>query len=83
VTAALKRQDLKRQVENASNPPAPALLGVDRSARAQRWIERLEPSRAQAAAAIAQVHGLPDLLGRVLAARGADVHTADLPVSRT
>ena len=27
------------------------------------------------AAAIAQSHGLPELLGRVLAARGADVHS--------
>jgi single-stranded-DNA-specific exonuclease len=86
VTAALKRQDLKgqaleghdlkRQVENASNPPAPATLGVERSARDQRWVERLDSARAHAATAISQSYGLPDLLGRVLAARGADVHTA-------
>ena len=54
----------------------PALLGVERSARGNRWVERLDPSRALAATAIAQAHGLPELLGRVLAARGAEPHTA-------
>ena len=53
-----------------------ALLGVERSARGNRWLERLDPSRALAATAIAQAHGLPELLGRVLAARGAEPHTA-------
>lgn len=72
MTAALKRQD-----ENAATPPTPAMLGVERSARSQRWVERLEPARAHTATAIAQAHGLPDLLGRVLAARGADVQTTE------
>ncbi|WP_371515017.1 single-stranded-DNA-specific exonuclease RecJ [Methyloceanibacter sp. wino2] len=72
MTAALKRQD-----ENTANPPTPAMLGVERSARSQRWVERLEPSRAHIATSIAQAHGLPDLLGRVLAARGADVQTTE------
>ena len=54
----------------------PALLGVERSARGNRWVERLDPSRALAATAIAQAHGLPELLGRVLAERGAEPHTA-------
>jgi single-stranded-DNA-specific exonuclease len=54
---------------------APAFLGVERSARGLRWVERLDPSRVAAAMAIAQANGLPELLGRLLAARGADAAT--------
>jgi single-stranded-DNA-specific exonuclease len=53
-----------------------SFLGVDRSVRGFRWTERLDPSRALVATAIAQSHGLPELLGRVLASRGADVSNA-------
>ena len=53
----------------------PSFLGVERSARGFRWTERLDPSRAMIATAIAQSHGLPELLGRVLASRGADTNT--------
>ena len=67
VTAALKFP-----VSDLASP----FLGVERSARGYRWIERLDPSRALVAAAISQGHALPELLGRVLAARGADTHTA-------
>jgi single-stranded-DNA-specific exonuclease len=56
---------------------APAMLGVERSVRGYRWVERLEPHRAFTATAISQGHGLPELLGRVLAARGAEPHTVD------
>ena len=56
--------------------PAPsAYLGVERSARGLRWVERLDPARAATALAIAQAHGLPELIGRLLAARGADPAT--------
>lgn len=48
-----------------------AFLGVTRSVRGLRWNDRLSPERAPLATAICQQHGLPDLLGRVLAARGA------------
>jgi single-stranded-DNA-specific exonuclease len=68
VTAAFR-------LRQAESDIAPALLGVERSARGFRWSERLDPARALAATAIAQVHGLPELLGRVLAARGAETHT--------
>ncbi len=68
MTAALKY----RVAESAS---APALLGVERSARGYRWVERLDPARGLTATAIAQAHALPELLGRVLAARGAEVGT--------
>lgn len=47
-----------------------AFLGVVRSARGYRWQEMLEPRRLNEAIAISQQHGLPELLGRVLAARG-------------
>jgi single-stranded-DNA-specific exonuclease len=65
VTAALK-------LRSAETEAHPALLGVERSARGFRWADRLDPSRVLIAASIAQAHGLPELLGRVLAARGAD-----------
>ena len=68
MTAALK-------YTQAESEGAPALLGVERSARFYRWVERLDPGRALAATAISQAHGLPELLGRVLAARGAETHT--------
>lgn len=67
MTAALKFKQ---------NEIAPALLGVEHSARGYRWVERLDASRGLAATAIAQAHGLPELLGRVLAARGAEAQTA-------
>ena len=54
---------------------SPAFLDVERSARGLRWVERLEPCRASAATAIAQTNGLPELLGRLLAARGAEAAT--------
>lgn len=57
--------------------PMPALLGVEQSARGRRWTERLDLGRLHIASAIAQAHGLPDLLGRVLAARGAELQTAE------
>src|SRR5262245_59156070 len=48
----------------------PPFLGVNNSARGLVWRERLDPGQAGTALAISQRHGLPELLGRVLAARG-------------
>ena len=48
----------------------PAFLGVERSARGLRWVERLAPAQAHLGAAIAQRHNLPEIVGRLLAARG-------------
>lgn len=67
VTAALKYDAMDL---------APAMLGVERSVRGRRWVERLETGRSHTATAIAQAHGLPDLLGRILAARGAELQSA-------
>lgn len=55
-----------------SEAPLGPLLGVSQSARGLRWIERLPRERAGVAEAISQQHDLPELLGRVLAARGVD-----------
>jgi single-stranded-DNA-specific exonuclease len=46
------------------------VLGVERSVLDQSWHERLNPVTAAQALAIGQQHGLPDLVARVLAARG-------------
>jgi single-stranded-DNA-specific exonuclease len=60
-------------------------LGVERSARGLKWIERLQPSEAYLAAAIAQRHNLPEIIGRILAARNValdDVPTVINPTIR-
>ncbi len=60
---------LKLSREDGQGPGA--FLGVTRSVKGQTWRERLSPDQARLAAAISQRHELPDLLGRILAARGA------------
>ena len=44
---------------------------------AEIWTERCDAGRATIALAIAQTHGLPDMLARVLAGRGVGVHDAE------
>ena len=51
-------------------------LGVARSARGYSWRERLPADLRPTALAIAQRHGLPDVLGRLLAARGVGLDEA-------
>ncbi len=63
--AALRLQDQDEREERA------AFLGVTRSIKEQIWRERLTPDQSRLAAAICQRHDLPELLGRILAARGA------------
>ncbi|MHA7772558.1 single-stranded-DNA-specific exonuclease RecJ [Roseibium sp. M-1] len=48
------------------------VLGVARSANDNAWRERLTASETRAAMAISQQHGLPDVLARVMAARGVE-----------
>jgi single-stranded-DNA-specific exonuclease len=55
--------------EAAADDVAP-FLGVTQSARGLAWRERLTASAHNTATTISQRHDLPDLLGRVLAARG-------------
>jgi single-stranded-DNA-specific exonuclease len=47
-------------------------LGVERSATARAWRDRLDERGQVRALAIAQRHGLPELLARVLAGRGVE-----------
>lgn len=61
---------LRKVRTEAAGDFATAFLGVTQSARGFTWRERLEPSAQGLATAISQRHGLPDLLGRMLAARG-------------
>ncbi|MFM1816252.1 MAG: putative single-strand DNA-specific exonuclease RecJ [Pseudomonadota bacterium] len=49
----------------------PAFLAVTASAKGLHWRERLTAKTRPVATAISQQHGLPELLGRVLAGRGA------------
>jgi single-stranded-DNA-specific exonuclease len=58
------RKTVERTAERAP------FLGVAASARELVWQERLSAEAQPLAAAISQRHGLPELLGRVLAARG-------------
>ncbi|WP_136657198.1 single-stranded-DNA-specific exonuclease RecJ [Nitratireductor sp. XY-223] len=48
----------------------PAFLDVEASLSGQRWVQRLDPAGINRALAIAQTHGMPDLVSRVLAGRG-------------
>ncbi len=52
-------------------------LNVTSSLTGRRWVARLDEPMQREALAMAQVHGLPDSLARVLAGRG--VRVADLP----
>jgi len=53
-----------------------AFLGIERSAKGRRWIDRMSPAQAQAALDIAQRQGIPDILARVLAGRGVKADKA-------
>ena len=52
-----------------------AVLGVEHSVKGRRWEHRLENDRM--AQALAQALGLPEVVGRVLAARGVTLDSAD------
>ena len=58
-------------------------LGVERSARGFAWRERLDIPGRNLATAICQRHGVPDLLGRVLAARGIGIDEVPLVLEPT
>jgi single-stranded-DNA-specific exonuclease len=66
---------LEKELETAVEV-AP-FLGVTASARGLAWRERLPADMQARAAMISQRHGLPELLGRVLAARG--IATEEVP----
>ena len=62
---------------------ADAFLGVTQSARGFRWWERLEADDRRLADAIAQRYGLPEILGRVLAARGIGLDEVEMVLDPT
>ncbi len=70
--AALPRSADVAEPADIAVETEPAFLGVERSACGRRWRARLPGSWEHVATAIAQQNGLPEILGRVLAARGAE-----------
>ena len=57
--------------------PCRPFLGVARSALGRKWTERCDAAQGAIALAIAQTHGLPDVLSRVLAGRGVGIADVD------
>ncbi|WP_137134615.1 single-stranded-DNA-specific exonuclease RecJ [Rhizobium sp. FKY42] len=53
-----------------ADPVSRAFLGVEQSAVGNRWVSRLDQAGQNRALAIAQLHGIPELIARVLAGRG-------------
>ena len=62
-------------MSSETRAPRAAFLGIEHSLTGRRWAERLGDERA--ALAMAQRHGLPDAISRLLAAR--DVALEDVP----
>ncbi|MEO1331361.1 MAG: single-stranded-DNA-specific exonuclease RecJ [Pseudomonadota bacterium] len=56
-------------------PPASLFLQVERSITGRRWVAR-DAAAERLGLAIAQTHGLPEIVGRVLGARGVPVEEA-------
>ncbi len=67
---------------NADQGDAP-FMGVATSARGFTWRERLTPETRARATAISQRHGLPELMGRVLAARGSTLESVAVDLDPT
>ncbi len=63
------------------SPPPSALLGVERSLSGRRW--QLHPVDERLSLALSQRHDLPELMGRILAARGIPVDGAELHLAPT
>ncbi|MDE1158808.1 MAG: single-stranded-DNA-specific exonuclease RecJ [Neorhizobium sp.] len=63
-------------VDEPVDPVPRAFLNVERSAGGQRWISRLDQAMQNRALAMTQVHGIPELIARVLAGRGVTLDDA-------
>lgn len=87
MAAALKKQPVESDAEPdrpaMGGDAAPYLLQVSRSVRGQTWQDRLKASSVGIATTIAQQHGVPELLGRVLAARDVGVDEVELFLNPT
>ena len=53
-----------------------AFLGIERSLKGRRWIDRMSQAQTQVALDIAQRYGIADILARVLAGRGVTAEQA-------
>ena len=60
-------------MSDAAPPSTRHFLNVTRSAAGRAWAHRLDPEAELMASAIAQSHGLPDIVARVLAGRGVTI----------
>ena len=60
-----------------SEAPQRFFLGVEKSVRGRAWRDRLDARGTALALAIAQRHGVPDMLARILAGRGIEAADAD------
>src|SRR4051812_41698286 len=58
------------------DPVQRAFLNVENSVSGQRWVSRLDQAAQNRALAITQVHGIPELVARVLAGRGVTLDDA-------
>lgn len=67
----------RKLTDSGADEPA-AFLGVTASVRGFEWRERLSGHDHAIATAISQRHGLPDLLGRVLAGRGVGIDDVEI-----
>lgn len=59
-----------------ADPVSRAFLNVEKSVSGQRWVSRLDQAGLNRAMAISQLHGLPDVVARVLAGRDVPVDGA-------
>ncbi len=60
----------------AADPLPRAFLNVEKSVSGQKWMARLDQAGLNRALAMSQVHGLPEIVARVLAGRGVSVEEA-------
>jgi single-stranded-DNA-specific exonuclease len=65
-----------QKLEPVQDGERDAYLGVTSSVRGLAWRDRLDGAAAKTAIAISQRHGLPEILGRVLASRGVGLDAA-------
>lgn len=68
---------LARFSEAAGEAAVRPMLGVSRSVTGRRWLARLDDRGTAEATAISQRHGLPDVMGRVLAGRSVPLDAVD------
>jgi single-stranded-DNA-specific exonuclease len=63
-------------IPEPADPVQRAFLSVEHSAGGQRWISRLDQAAQNRALAMAQIHGIPEIVARVLAGRGVGLDDA-------